>query len=70
LEMLAMTRRMILPDRVLGMSETIHTFFGRAILPISRSMAALTWCRWCTSGTAAPRRASTAGRRLGRGTRR
>ena len=30
-----MTRRMILPERVFGMSETIHTFFGRAILPIS-----------------------------------
>ena len=29
-----MTRRMILPDRVLGMSGTIQTFFGRAILPI------------------------------------
>ena len=34
-----MTRRMILPDRVLGMSGTIHTFFGRAILPITVSIA-------------------------------
>ena len=38
----AMTRRMIFPDRVLGMSGTIHTFFGRAILPISVSIAATT----------------------------
>ena len=37
-----MTRRMILPERVLGMSGTIHTFFGRAILPISVSIASLT----------------------------
>ncbi len=37
-----MTRRMILPDRVLGMSGTIQTFFGRAILPISVSIAAIT----------------------------
>jgi len=35
LEMLAITRRMILPERVFGMSVTIHTFFGRAIDPIS-----------------------------------
>ena len=34
-----MTRRMIFPDRVLGMSGTIQTFFGRAILPISVSIA-------------------------------
>ena len=38
----AMTRRMILPDRVFGISGTIHTFFGRAILPISVSIALLT----------------------------
>ena len=38
LEIDAMTRRMILPDLVFGMSATIQTFFGRAILPIwSRS---------------------------------
>ncbi len=30
-----MTRRMIFPDLVLGMSGTIQTFFGRAILPIT-----------------------------------
>ena len=36
-----MTRRMIFPDRVLGMSGTIHTFFGRAILPISVSIVAV-----------------------------
>ena len=35
LEMPAMTRRMILPERVLGMSGMIHTLAGRAILPIS-----------------------------------
>ena len=44
LEMLAMTRRMILPERVLGMSETIHTFLGLAILPMSFSIIALTFC--------------------------
>src|SRR5579859_5500269 len=38
----AITRRMIFPDRVLGMSGTIQTFFGRAILPISVSIALLT----------------------------
>ncbi len=37
-----MTRRMILPDRVFGMSGTIQTFFGRATLPIWISIAALT----------------------------
>src|SRR6266581_3090043 len=42
LEIEAITRRMILPDLVLGMSGTIHTFFGRAILPISVSIALLT----------------------------
>ena len=35
---------MILPERVFGMSETIHTFFGRAIFPISLSIASLTFC--------------------------
>jgi hypothetical protein len=34
-----MTRRMILPARVLGMSVTIQTCFGRAMLPISLSIA-------------------------------
>src|SRR6201982_2984994 len=38
----AMTRRMILPDLVLGMSGTIQMFFGRAILPMSVSIAVLT----------------------------
>ncbi len=39
-----MTRRMIFPDRVLGMSATIQMFFGRAILPISVSIALATFC--------------------------
>src|SRR5258707_1704289 len=43
LETDAITRRMILPDLVLGMSETIQTFLGRAILPISTSMALVTF---------------------------
>src|ERR1039458_2077902 len=43
LEMLAMTRRMIFPERVLGMSGTIQTFFGRATLPICVSIEALTF---------------------------
>ena len=34
-----MTLRMILPDQVFGISATIHTFLGRAILPISVSIA-------------------------------
>ncbi len=38
----AITRRMILPDLVLGMSGTIQMFFGRAILPMSVSIAAFT----------------------------
>src|SRR2546421_6353711 len=42
-EMPAMTRRMIFPERVVGMSGTIHTLTGRAILPISCSIAAMTW---------------------------
>ena len=37
-----MTLRMILPDRVLGMSATIQTALGRAILPISVSTAVTT----------------------------
>ena len=41
-EMPAITRRMILPERVFGMSATIQTFFGRAILPISVSIAVVT----------------------------
>src|SRR6516162_10588504 len=43
LETAAITRRMIFPDLVLGMSGTIHTFLGRAILPISVSIALLTF---------------------------
>ena len=39
LEMEASTRRMIFPERVLGMSFTIQTLRGLAILPISRMMA-------------------------------
>ena len=39
LEIAAMTRRMIFPDRVLGISGTIHTRIGRAILPMWLSMA-------------------------------
>src|SRR5581483_11107736 len=42
LDVAAITRRMILPDRVFGMSGTIQMFFGRAILPMSVSMAVLT----------------------------
>src|ERR1700761_2641365 len=38
LEMAARTRRMILPERVLGMSGTMWIFLGRAILPIMVSM--------------------------------
>ena len=36
-EMAARTRRMILPERVFGMSGTITTWLGRAIAPISRT---------------------------------
>jgi hypothetical protein len=42
LDTAAITRRMIFPDRVLGMSGTTHTCFGRAILPISTSIAVMT----------------------------
>ena len=38
-----MTLRMIFPERVLGMSATIHTCFGRAILPIWVSIALATF---------------------------
>src|SRR6202048_388952 len=41
-EMELSTRRMILPERVLGMSGTIRTYFGRAILPITVSIARTT----------------------------
>jgi hypothetical protein len=41
-EIPAITLRMILPERVFGMSETIQTFFGRAIFPISISIACAT----------------------------
>ena len=37
-----MTRRMIFPDLVFGMSGTIQMFFGRAILPMSVTIASLT----------------------------
>ena len=49
-----MTRRMILPDRVFGMSGTIQTFFGRATLPISASIEDLTLSsiRRCRRGRA------------------
>ena len=46
-----MTRRMILPDRVFGMSGTIQTFFGRAILPISVSIAVLTLASISVAGS-------------------
>jgi hypothetical protein len=39
LEIAAMTLRMIFPERVLGMSGTIQTVFGRAIFPICASIA-------------------------------
>jgi hypothetical protein len=35
---------MIFPERVFGMSGTIQTFFGRAIFPISVSIAFVTFC--------------------------
>src|SRR5437867_9573929 len=50
LEMPAMTRRMIFPDRVLGMSGTIQTFFGRATLPIRVSIAPETFSSICLLG--------------------
>ena len=43
LEMPAMTRRTIFPERVLVMSGTIHMSGGRAIFPISCSIAAVTF---------------------------
>src|SRR5579859_1579446 len=72
LEMPAMTRRMILPERVFGMSATIHTFFGLAILPIRCSIAPETLSSICLLGlrpglsatyisTARPRSSSTTG---------
>ena len=42
-EIPATTRRMILPERVLGMSGTIQTFLGRAILPMIVSIAPRMW---------------------------
>ena len=47
----AITRRMILPERVLGMSMTTQTFFGRAILPISSSIALDTFWRISSLGS-------------------
>ena len=71
-EVAAITRRMILPDLVFGMSGTIQMFFGLAILPMSVSIATLTL--FSTSGeaskpglsamyisTARPRMSSTTG---------
>ena len=55
LEIAAMTRRMIFPDRVFGMSCTIQTFLGRAILPISSLDRLLAPCP--RSPCSAPRRA-------------
>ncbi len=63
---------MILPERVLGMSGTIQTFLGRAILPISTSIARVTlpaiWSLASYPGfsetyisTARPRMSSTTG---------
>ncbi len=46
-----MTLRMILPDRVLGMSGTIQMFFGRAIFPISVSIALITFSTMPLRGT-------------------
>jgi hypothetical protein len=46
----AMTRRMILPERVLGMPGTIQTCLGRAILPISWSIASATLRSIAVSG--------------------
>src|SRR3972149_2280541 len=43
LETAAMTRRMIFPERVLGMSGTSQTFRGRAILPMILSIASFTF---------------------------
>src|SRR6185369_9520149 len=44
LDSAANTRRMILPERVLGMSGTITTVRGRAIGPISLATAAAIRC--------------------------
>ena len=63
---------MILPERVFGMSGTIQTFFGRAILPMSRSIVCETFWTICSLGsksgfsatyisTALPRSSSTTG---------
>jgi hypothetical protein len=42
-ERAASTRRMIFPDLVFGMSGTIQTCFGRAILPMFSSIARMTF---------------------------
>ena len=63
---------MIFPERVLGMSETIQTLVGRAILPISTSIALTTFASSSADGvkpglremyisTALPRIASMTG---------
>ena len=41
---------MILPERVFGMSATIHTFFGRAIDPISLTIALRDLCATSSLG--------------------
>ena len=50
LEMAPSTLRMILPERVLGMSGTIHTFLGFAIFPICSQIASEIF--WASSGVA------------------
>jgi hypothetical protein len=42
---------MILPERVFGMSWAIHTFFGRAIDPISLAIACKTFCTFSSLGS-------------------
>jgi hypothetical protein len=43
LDIAAKTRRISLPERVLGMSGTIYTVFGRAIFPIMVSIVSVTF---------------------------
>src|SRR5659263_218539 len=50
LEIAAMTLRMIFPERVLGMSETIQTCVGRAIFPMWVSMALATFSSMAVLG--------------------
>src|SRR5260370_20955641 len=64
LEMAARTRRMILPERVLGMSGTMWMVLGRAILPIMVSLVetTLSWMGLVV-GTPGLRGVETTGRR-------